>query len=294
MRRIELQRLTEWISKLPLPLALLGFYSIHAALRASRRSRMATTHYGARFLCDARDTIQSMIMHFGVWEPDVSRLIHDHLTEGNVVVDIGANIGYDTLLAASLVGPTGRVVAIEASPQTYEHLKRNLRLNPEIAVNVRTVNVAVAETSGSLDLYGFGATNIGGTTTLPGRGGSFIATIDALPIDEILTSEEVSRARLIKLDVEGAEPPILRHIVERLGDYPSNMEIIVEADTQDDFAAWNDVFERLRTAGFAAFAIANRYDVQWYLQWKPTSLTCIEGTPAERTDVLFTRQPELV
>jgi FkbM family methyltransferase len=255
---------------------------------------MATTHYGARFVCDARDTIQSMIMHFGVWEPDVSRIIHDHLAAGDVVVDIGANIGYDTLLAASLVGPTGQVVAIEASPQTYESLKHNLRLNPEFAANVRTVNVAVAEVPGSLDLYGFGAANIGGTTTLPGRGGSLIATIDALPIDEILTTEEVSRTRLIKLDVEGAEPPILRHIAERLDDYPGNMEIIVEANTQDDFAAWNDVFERLRAAGFAAFAIANRYDVQWYLRWKPTSLTYIEGTPAKRTDVLFTRQPELV
>lgn len=74
----------------------------------------------------------------------------ERLKPGDVFVDVGANIGYFSLLASKLVGPGGRVVAIEASPEVFDLLRRNLELNK--AHNVRAVNVAISDREGSLQL----------------------------------------------------------------------------------------------------------------------------------------------
>ena len=112
------------IRRLPLPAARFAFRAYNKALRILRPEHLATTYFGARIYCDPRDLIQRMILHFGVWEPDVSRVIEQSLAPGDVFVDIGANIGYDTLLASSCVGPTGRVVSIEASPRSCSATSR--------------------------------------------------------------------------------------------------------------------------------------------------------------------------
>ncbi|NQW50844.1 MAG: FkbM family methyltransferase [Rhodospirillales bacterium] len=131
-----------------------------------------------------------MILHFGVWEPDVSRAIEQNLAPGDVFVDIGANIGYDTLLA---------------SPRTFALLQRNLEANASSS-SVRPANAAVSDRPGTLDLYEVNPGNIGAATTLASRGGTLMASVEALPLEQILTPDELSRLRLIKMDVEGADP----------------------------------------------------------------------------------------
>ena len=68
----------------------------------------ATTQFGARMHVRFPDTIQSYVYFFGVWEPAITAYLTRALATGDVVIDIGANIGYDTLLASHLVGPKGR------------------------------------------------------------------------------------------------------------------------------------------------------------------------------------------
>lgn len=275
---------------MPLPVARLTFRVYNKALRMQREEHLATTQFGARMFCDPRDLIQRMILHFGVWEPEVSQVLVENLAPGDVFVDIGANVGYDTLLASSRVGPEGRVVAIEASPRTFALLQRNLAVNAS-ASNVRPVNVAVSDRPGTLALYEVNPANIGAASTLASRGGTLHASVEALPLEQILTAEEMSRLRLIKIDVEGAEPPILRHMLDQLPAYPQTMDIVVEATPEDDRAAWEDVFQRLRAAGFAAWGIENEYELDWYLRWRrPTGLKRVESMPECQQDLLFTRR----
>lgn len=277
------------IRRVPLPLGLRMFRAYDKALRTLRPSYRARTYFEARIACDLRDLIQKIIFYFGVWEPDVSRVIERTLSPGDVFVDVGANIGYDTLLASSRVGPTGAVVAIEASSRTFALLKRNLELNE--SGNVRAVNAAVSNRVAKLDLYEISEANIGAATTLASRGGRLIGSVDALPLEEILTPQEIARLRLLKIDVEGAEPPILRRLLDGLGLYPAAMDIIVEASPEDDHQAWRDVFDRLIGAGFAAYEIANAYEIAWYLGWrKSTPLRRVDAMPARQQDLLFTRR----
>jgi FkbM family methyltransferase len=259
----------------------------------------ATTYFGAHIACDQVDFIQCMIARFGVWEPDVSHVIERNLGRGEVFIDIGANIGYDSLLAASLVGDAGTVVAVEPVPSTFELLRANIAANP-YATNVRAVNVAVSDGRGTLGLYEFGPWNIGATTTVPTRREFFgpsaplefgcpAGTATALPLGDIITAEEMSRTRLIKIDAEGAEAPIVADILDHVGEYPPSMELVVEADPE--LADWADLLARLAAAGFSAWRIANRYDPAWYEQRRDfTPLRRIDKPPAEQVDMLLTRR----
>jgi FkbM family methyltransferase len=275
---------------LPLKLSLFALRAYDRILRTLRSEYLATTYFGARVYCDLRDYIQFYIFHFGVWEPDVSSVIERNLAPGDVFVDIGANIGYDTLLGSWRVGSTGKVVAIEALPRTFALLQRNLQIN-KASPNVRAINLAVSDHPGKLDLFEVGELNIGTTTTVASRGGTFLASVDALPLTEILTPDERAHLRLVKIDVEGAEPGILRHLLDHLPIYPDTMDLVIEVSPDDDPEAWRDVFDRLKTAGFAAYEIANEYDRAWYLSWRqPSPLRRIETLPESQKDVLFTRR----
>ncbi len=275
------------IRRLPLAPAHLAFRAYSKLLRTIHPAYVGRSYFGARFECNLRDLIQRTIFYFGVWEPDISRVIERSLKPGDVFVDIGANIGYDSLLAAHCVGPTGGVVAIEASARTFGLLQRNLALNDRS--NVRAVNVAVADRPGRLELFEPYEGNIGAITTLASRGGQALGSVDALPLVSVLTPQEIARVRLIKLDVEGAEPPILRQLVSELSLFPADMEIVVEANPHDD-PSWNDIFAKLLEHGFAAYEIANSYEFDWYLKWRrPTPLTRIESLSPRLQDLLFSR-----
>lgn len=272
----------------PLGAGSLEWYA--AAMRRWAPEQDGVTYFGATVRCDPVDTIQRMILLFKVWEPGVSAVIEANLRPGDVFVDIGANIGYDSLLAASLGAD---VVAVEAAPSTFGRLVGNLDRNPDLGCRVRAVNVAVSDRPGELDLYEFGPSNTGATTTIAARHGTRCATVRAARLGDILTAAERSAVRLIKMDVEGAEPAILDDLLDHLDDYPARMDIVIEANPQDDQARFGALFGRLRDAGFTAWSIENRYGNGWYLHWRATPPRRLDAAPEQRCDLLLTRRDTL-
>ena len=113
---------------------------------------VVATEFGAKMICSPRDLIQTTILHFRVWEPDVSSVIARVLRPGDIFVDVGANVGFDTLLAAHLVGGRGGVISIEAAPGTFAALQENIALNPALTT-IRAVNKAVSDRVGELTLF---------------------------------------------------------------------------------------------------------------------------------------------
>ena len=73
--------------------------------------------------------LASYITEFGVWEPNETKWLVRSVRPGDIVVDICANIGYETTRAAALVGETGRVYAFEPDPLNFEILQRNVEEN---------------------------------------------------------------------------------------------------------------------------------------------------------------------
>src|SRR5207245_2930011 len=87
----------------------------------------------------------------GVWEKDVTAYLMKLIESGMVVVDIGANVGYYTLLAAEKVGSHGKVLAFEPEPSRYALLEKNVRAND--LKNVIPVQKAVSNKTGAARLY---------------------------------------------------------------------------------------------------------------------------------------------
>jgi FkbM family methyltransferase len=259
-----------------------------AWLRAGRFQR-AKIGFGAAIECDLADRVPSYIFHFGHWEPNISNWIAQKLQPDDLFVDVGSNIGYYTLLASKLVGSGGRVVAIEASPKIFSRLTQAIAENA--CDNVRAVNIAVSDCPGRVTIYSGPPDNSGATSTRRDwRDGEVETEVSALPLDKILTPEERSRVRMIKIDVEGAEAPILRQIADTLELYSPNLEVLVECSPDNDQEEWQDLLERFARAGFSSFAIENEYTPEWYLRWRqPSPPRALSALPSGQTDVLFTR-----
>lgn len=272
------------IERMPASMTLYRVYS--SVLRALGGQYWAETYYGAKILCDPNDMIQHYILHFGVWEPNVSAVIDQILEPGDVCVDIGANIGYDALLASSKVGPHGKVIAIEASPSIYAKLAANVAKNN--AQNVRLVSKAVSDEPGQIPIYQGPGSNIGRTTIVEERGFTLEGTVEALPLDMILTPEEMQQVKFIKIDIEGAEAPVLQRFLDKLELYRADVSVLVEISPSD---IWRDLFDKFIAAGFSAYQITNDYSREYYLhdRRKVDQLSKATVCPDEQADVLFTK-----
>jgi FkbM family methyltransferase len=136
----------------------------------------------------------------GSYEYEKRRLFERTVTEGSTVFDIGANVGFYTLLAFVLVGQTGGVVAFEPVPRNleYEHLRLN-RVG-----NVRVIEAAVAEQEGAARFDPGPHSSMG---HLSPRGVLGVRTIG---LDETIVTGGLPVPDYLKIDVEGAEAMVLR------------------------------------------------------------------------------------
>jgi FkbM family methyltransferase len=156
------------------------------------------------------------------YEPDVSHTFVTTLREGDVVFDVGANLGYFTVLASVLVGRTGRVIAFEASAENVERLRRNLALNA--CENVTVVDKVAADREGEIEFFVNDAFDSGGLWThegpMPGvpddRPPPVRRVLPATTVDAEWKRLSLPRPKLIKIDVEGAEQRVLEGARELL------------------------------------------------------------------------------
>ncbi len=150
----------------------------------------------------------------GNYEKDVAAVFRRVLRPGMAVVDVGANIGYFTMLSASIVGATGQVLAVEPNPRNVRLLEASRRLNGFAQVTV--AQVAAGRETGILVLH---AAHSNGTTSAPSADLEALLaaeTVPALRLDDLVQAGRP--IGLIKVDVEGAEYNALlggRGILER-------------------------------------------------------------------------------
>jgi FkbM family methyltransferase len=236
------------------------------------------------------DLVQGRIFSFGVWEPNLTSFIQNRLRSGDTFIDVGANIGYFSLLASKLVGRTGKVISIEASPSIFRMLKKNVEINA--AKNIRIINSAAAAGPGVLPIYLGPEGNLGGTSTLVSPGMILEAEV---PADRLsaLVGDDIMHARLIKIDVEGAEVPILQDILSFADSLSSELEIAVEIwpiKLGLYGVTFENLLEQFQAAGFNAYILENRYSDEDYLEsakyCPPRRLLHI---PTEMVDLVFSR-----
>ncbi|MEP6715447.1 MAG: FkbM family methyltransferase, partial [Terriglobia bacterium] len=252
----------------------------------------AVTKFGSTLQVDARDICGRFIYYFGIWEPNLTAWIRSRLKPGDCFVDVGANVGYFSLLASTLVGDRGKVVSVEAVPRTFEMLTANLEANG--ASNTRAVNVAAWDKEETLSFF-VSPDTIGGTSTamaaqaqrwkLESR-----CSVRGAPLGSILTADEIAAARLIKIDVEGAESHVIAGLELIHATGRGDLEFMVEIS----MSAFEEITDSFRKRGLFPYRIQNDYRAAAYIgessshHRRPYRL---EAAPQDVTevDVIFSR-----
>lgn len=133
------------------------------------------------------------------------------LVPGNVVLDVGANLGQWTLPLALAVAPSGRVLAMEPSAATCAALRQTLTLNR--LTQSEAIPVALSDRGGTIRLYHH--TRDPSQHSLAAIGGHF-ESVRAMTLDDFTREQSITRLDAVKIDVEGAEELVLRGAVGTL------------------------------------------------------------------------------
>lgn len=168
-------------------------------------------------------------------EPATTKVFKDIVKRGDTVLDIGANIGYFSLLARSLTGPTGKVFAFEPEPKNYDYLVKNIKVNKW---DIEAMNVAVGNENKDIDLfkcpYDSGHHTIQqsrGITEYRKRSWLRFFTphkIERLKVPLIrIDNKIIQPVDVVKIDVEGSEFEVLKGMKNIL-DRNENIKIVME------------------------------------------------------------------
>jgi len=169
--------------------------------------------------------VSRRIREDGIWEPYETSLLLSMLRPGDVFVDVGANIGYFSILAASVIGEGGAVFAFEPDPDNFSLLRRNIDLNGQQA-SIVAVQAALAADAGTGELF-LSEDNLGDH--------QIYATGDdrrSLPITLVNGSDylghRLSRMDLLKIDTQGSEYQVIAGLLPLLVALPTPPRILIE------------------------------------------------------------------
>ena len=169
------------------------------------------------------------------------------LKNGDVVIDIGAGIGDEAMVFSRLVGPKGRVIAIEAHPRTFRCLVKTIESNG--LNNVIAVNIAASDRDGDVGMSDGGSYQSSSIAT-----GDHVVQVKARRLDDILRELGVSKPSLIKMNIEGAETGALLGMKETLRSFPhivvSCHDFIADGGGDPALRTYDDVKKILQHAGY--------------------------------------------
>ncbi len=158
---------------------------------------IVTKKYNHKIYLDKIDSLYlSVHKDFGGYEKE---LIEKQIKKGDIVLDVGANIGFYTLIMAKLVGKTGRVFAFEACPTNFKILQKNVEANGY--KNIVLINKAVTNSTKNIDFY-IDEKNTAGNGLSPKKGITPIE-VPSIRLDDYFPKK--SRVDFIKIDIEGSE-----------------------------------------------------------------------------------------
>ncbi len=199
----------------------------------------------------------------GTNEVPVQDALAELLAPGDVFYDIGANVGYFSVVAAGIVGSTGGVVAFEPVPVNALYVRRNAAIN-DMAIDVREQAVGERSGPGVLNVAAYsGGSALEGVDVPPDRVGTM--TVEVVSIDDLVAARSVPPPTVVKVDVEGGEMLVLRGMQRTLAD--CRPALVLEFDGEDAASVADKAaacIELLQTAGYAVKELPECYpDIMW-------------------------------
>ncbi|MDP3883003.1 MAG: FkbM family methyltransferase [Candidatus Staskawiczbacteria bacterium] len=204
-------------------------------------------------------------MYVSTYQPIIKELVEKNLREGDTFIDIGANVGYFSAVALGRVGKTGQVHSFEPVPEYFEKLKRVADLNSRYNITIN--QVALGDEEKKENIYIAGRSAIGNNTFFKGLldepERAIIREIVVRRLDDYILEKNIKNIKLVKIDVEGFEFPVLKG----LGGYFSGRERnsyrpliiceIVPLIYPEMGYKLNDLFDYMAGFSYFPFEVAN-------------------------------------
>jgi FkbM family methyltransferase len=182
-------------------------------------ARLTTGHM---IYVDPQDRdVSTHLIAYGYWESWIHSVVRGLIRPGDRIVEVGANLGYYTLSMADVVGPTGKITALEASPRLAAMVTQSLEING-FANRVQVVDKAAFDRSGSIPFVIARSRSGGGHTQVAESlmvADSTVIEVEAVRLDDL----GLGPIDFIRMDAEGSEPLILRGAAELL----ANPKIVI-------------------------------------------------------------------
>lgn len=220
--------------------------------------------------------ISPALLATGVFEPFETELVLDELRPGDTALDVGANVGYYTLLFARRVGPRGRVFAFEPDPANFALLRQNVEFNGYH--NVVLSRFAVSDQCGPARLFLSGS-NTGDHRVYDPADGRATVGIEAVSLDHFF-ADYTGPVHLVKMDIQGAECAALAGMRGLLG-RQARLKVVAEFWPQglrDAGASAARYLGLLLELGFRTFEINERHRA--LVRVEPPRL--LEAFPADK------------
>lgn len=166
------------------------------------------TIHGVQMIIDPSidNGVELSLFETGTYEKGTIQLLEKYLQKGSAFLDIGANIGLMSVIASKVVGTNGIVYAVEANPNTVPILQANIDLND--CRNVEVIPVALSDISGKALLFENWEVNRGGASLISQSNEEEGLEVKMERLDDLF--DENTPIQLVKIDVEGFEPQVIR------------------------------------------------------------------------------------
>jgi len=180
---------------------------------------------------------------------------------GDVFFDIGAQIGYYTIIASTRVGKKGHVYSFEPFPPSFQVLRNNIQMNN--FQNVSLYNLAVSDKKEYTWLYLQNRENSGSATFISSKQffkqekAGYITKVECTTIDDFIREKNIQKVDLIKIDTEGAEPKVLSGMQNLLSSGCPKILIEINEKQLNSFGYFKEyIYEYLSDRGYKAYDIS--------------------------------------
>jgi len=225
---------------------------------------------------DPRDGWQCGLLLCGQWEPETGGVLREHLKPGSVFYDVGANIGYTSLLAADALGATGSVVAFEPLPHNLRQLEANVTLNGYS--NVRVVPFGLSDRKETATIH-YPAGGFELASMIRHQDTTVHETVEFVTGDDLVAAQRLPPPDVIKIDVEGAEFKVLSGLRSTIDARP-RLHLVLEITPfflESLGSSETALRTLLQSMGFVRLAVISRG-------------TCTSrGAPIDQTNELFAK-----
>jgi FkbM family methyltransferase len=212
---------------------------------------------GQKIVLNLDDWIPSQIFWCGLYlvEKKETEFFKKLIEKGHIVIDIGANIGYYTLMAAARVGKNGRVYSFEPCSSTFKLLQENIKINK--SENVVLSEMAVLDKEGNIELYLSEKTNTGSTSiSFPTKYSGKKENVKCITLDKFIKEKKLKKVDVIKIDTEGAELKVLKGMEKLLS--VQSPKVLIEINEENLNALGSskeDIYAFFRKLGYQAYDI---------------------------------------